>query len=140
MDSIVSSTLKKEFLYSNALSWLSSNFKDSRNAIETKDAESGEIIFKGNLPDKVIVMLKSGKQTLANTRLYFTGKIIIKDEKFRIIFTDLKYSYITDTLYSDLLNRELRKDDKYNEKNLANLESIVKDLSQALNKKADNDF
>ena len=140
LDSIVNSPLKKEFLYSNALSWLSSNFKDSRNVIETKDADSGEIIFKGNLPDKVNVTLKNGKQTLADTRLYFTGKIITKDEKFRIIFSDLKYSYITPNLYTELATREIKKDDIYNEKNLVNLDSMVKDIARALNKKADNDF
>lgn len=146
LDTIVNSDLKKEFLYSNALAWLSSSFKDSRNVVESKDADLGEIIFKGNTSGYVDVEIKKSKKKTVTSpvpvRLSFSGKIIVKDGKYRVIFNNLVYTYITDGLSNDLRpeDKTLIDNDEYNSEALRLLDKLNISLLNSMNKKSDNDF
>ena len=60
----VDSTLKKQTLYSNALSFFAVEFKSANNVIQMKDAETGKVIGKGIVDDREIVVTitcKDGK-------------------------------------------------------------------------------
>ena len=48
----VDSTITKETLYSNALSFFATTFKSAQNVIQMKDPESGKVIGKGILSEK----------------------------------------------------------------------------------------
>lgn len=146
LDTIVESEFKKEFLYSNALGWLSSSFKDSRKVIENKDSDLGEITFKGSTLGYIDVEIKKTKkkstQVPTTVRLHFSGKIIVKDNKFRIIFNNLTYSYISDRLTGNLVpsDKTIIKDDEYNAKAFELLDKLNTSLINSMSKKSDSDF
>lgn len=145
-DTIVESASNKKALYSNALNWLSQNFEDSRYVTESKDFETGEIIFKGTKTDYLEEL---------PLKLSFTAKIIVKDKKYRLIFQDLKYDYfIVETMkmnryllpvnqYNDDYDKTGLKDHaakKYNDKGLSLLKNIADNIIASMNKKSDADF
>lgn len=60
----VDSTLKKEVLYSNALTFFAYEFKSANNVIQMKDVESGKVIGKGiadNREITITISCKDGK-------------------------------------------------------------------------------
>lgn len=131
MDTIVASGLKKEALYSNALAWINSNNKKSKTEIDDEDKTAGEIFFSGTFPDRILLTLKNSREK-TDTCLYFTGKIVIKDESCYITFYDLKFTYVTDSLYLNLSPSNPKKPDPYNSRNFTNLKSMVKDISRSI--------
>lgn len=142
LDTIVNSSLGKEALYSNALGWFNSNFKDSRNVIESKDFEAGEIIFHGQSSKNVPYEYQSGKKiikTVQDVKVYFNGKVIVKDGKYRLIFSDLKHEYIGGFIWK-------MYPESIDEKNITIfetyrlLEELQNSFLRSMDKKPDNDF
>lgn len=143
IDTVMVSNQTKESIFSNSLAWLSNNFKDSRNVIETKDINLGEITFKCFYQEDFLTgVKKNGKDTYLPIKIFYTGKFFIKDKKYRIILTDLRYSYLTDSENNIDLSDDITY--KYNKKqidaSLSFYKIVLKDIVNYLNRKSDNDF
>ncbi|GEM_PF-2830878 len=141
IDTVINADLKKEALYSNSLRWISSNFKDSRNVIESKDVETGEVTFKGHMSGYAEVLVKK-KVTFPPVDLHFTGKVITKDGKYRLIMSDLFFTYITPTLKTGLRpsDKTLIPDDPYNKQALKMLGFLTENLIYSMAQSSDQDF
>jgi hypothetical protein len=98
LDTVASSTLTKQQLYSNALNYISNSSKDIRNVVEMKDVELGEISYKGNTFTNISVSdtTKKGKITshYETIRLMFRCKIYLKDNKFKIVLNSLEKPFM----------------------------------------------
>lgn len=142
LDTIVNTTLSKEALYSNALGWFNSNFRDSRNVVESKDLQTGEILFHGITSKDVPVELKVGKKTYNEYKkvsVHFKGKVIVKDLKYRLIFNDLKHEYISGmiwTMYPESVDE--KSDAAFQTYRL--LEDLQNSFIRSMDKKPDNEF
>lgn len=94
VDTVATSTYKKEQLYSNALGYLTNAAKDSRNLIESKSIELGEIVFSGNIETSVLKSdtTKKGKiETYKkNVKVFFKCNVYVKDQKFKIILSKIE--------------------------------------------------
>ena len=145
LDTVVLSKYSKTQLYSNALNFVSTSFKDSRYVIEAKDSELGEIAFRGNVPKEYIKIIegKRGKKDSIPEvgRLFFKCKIYLKDQKFKIVL------YSLETTMSSLLPdikftvRDTESPDmQYN--NVARISALelIKEMSAFVNRKPENDF
>ena len=141
LDSIVNSNLEKKELYSNALRWISSNFKDSRNVIEMKDESLGEVVFSGRITGNYVGSYeKRNKKVefLAPVTFIFKCKIIVKDKKYRIIFTDLKTE--TTVGLDDVEPQDVSIFKDTNQYALNQLSLLVEDIIKSMSTKSDNDF
>ena len=99
LDTIVNTSLNKAQIYSNAISWINSAFASTKAAIQSKDPEAGEILFKGSFYGSYSQNTgKSGKAKAVpvNASGRFTGKVVAKDGKFRVLLTDLEHSSFRD--------------------------------------------
>lgn len=142
LDTIVSTSLNKEALYSNALGWFNSKFRDSRNVIESKDFETGEILFHGITSKDVPYEYKSGKKTIKtmdNVKVFFNGKVIVKEGKYRLIFSDLKHEYISGMIWTMYPESDNEKS-KAAFETYRLLEDLQKSFIRSMDKKPDNDF
>lgn len=147
IDTVVTSSLSKKQLYSNGISFIAATFPDSRDVIQVKDLELGEILFNGIISKKYLdtVDIKTKLITRELTgNLHFKCKLYLKDGKYKIILYGLETSksnfpeiqYTLDVpKYSGS-----KKEDKYNIVGRELSISFINDLSIALNKKPDNDF
>ncbi|AMR32399.1 hypothetical protein A0256_13685 [Mucilaginibacter sp. PAMC 26640] len=147
LDTVSASNLSKDQLYSNALSFLSNSFKDSRNVIESKDLELGEISFKGNIRGVFTVSdtSKNGKITSHQEPviLFFKSNVYLKNNKFKIVVSSLErtFSAILSTsikLPVDINRIGIQYDEDRVASNLAL--KLIKDFSAFLNNKPENDF
>tara|TARA_B110000003_G_scaffold264999_1_gene290362 strand:+ start:1927 stop:2895 length:969 start_codon:yes stop_codon:yes gene_type:complete len=79
--------VSKKELYSNAKVWVASYFNSATDVIKLDDKENGIIIAKG-----LFSFTYTGIFGIINSsNCYFTLKIQCKEERFRIIWTDLKF-------------------------------------------------
>ncbi|WP_145859073.1 DUF4468 domain-containing protein [Pedobacter suwonensis] len=148
LDTVSVSLNTKQQLYSNVLSYLTKSFKDSRNVLEMKDFELGEVSFNGIVPfvyiDTVAVKTTK-KETIKsaierNSFLSFKCKIYVKEGKFKIVLSRLK----TPSFYfsQDELQSTLRKE-FYKPNNQVAKETalgLIRDIAYRINKKPENDF
>lgn len=145
LDTVVISKYNKTQLYSNALNFVSTSFKDSRYVIENKDSELGEIAIRGNVPKeyiKVIEGKRGNKDSITEvSRLFFKCKIYLKDEKFKIVL------YSLETTMSSLLPdikftvRDTESPDmEYNNVARKSALDLIKEMSAFVNRKPENDF
>lgn len=150
LDTVVISGYSKQQLYSNALNFITSSFKDSRSVVEMKDADLGEIAFKGNVSKAILVSTdtKKGKKTITENYetkldLYFKCKIYCKDQKFKIVLSSLEYPISELAQDIKFTIRMPKSGDPISERNTGASElalSLIKEISSQINKKPENDF
>lgn len=151
LDTVAISSLKKQQLFSNALNYVSKSFKDSRNVLEMKDAELGEVLFNGRISfdfvDTATVTKTVKKQNIQTKEqreissfLVFKCKVYVKDEKFKVVLYGLK----TPMFYfsQEELQSTLREEDYKMYNKTAKLVALdyIKSVSEFLNRKPENDF
>ena len=71
--------LTKEQLYNKTKLWLANTFNDSKSVIEVDDKDAGQIVGKGNFNITYTYLM-----TTVTTTIFFTIKIDIKDDKYRL--------------------------------------------------------
>lgn len=127
IDTVVASSYTKQQLYSNALHYVTSTFSDSRNVIELKDTELGEIALKAFFQKE-------------RTTLYFKCKIYVKDKKFKIVLSALETNHVFEApeIKSTLVANYTKS--KPNSAALALAVDVIKDIAYQLNKKPENEF
>lgn len=148
IDTVVNSKLTKKQLYSNALNYLTKSFKDSRNVVEMKDADLGELAFSGNVPfyySDTTVTNRKKKGALTEVKqvssfLVFKCKVYVKDERFKIVLSHLK----TPAFYfeQDKLQLTLRNE-YYKANNQSARETalaLIKHIASFLNRTPENEF
>lgn len=80
---------EKNHIYDSVRMWIAENFKSAKKVIEYEDKNTGTIIGNGN-----IQYLCQGIDCMAvdnKWRVFFTIRVDVKNNKFRITFTNLKY-------------------------------------------------
>ncbi|QNK63962.1 DUF4468 domain-containing protein [Pedobacter sp. PAMC26386] len=130
LDTVVVSTLTKPQLYSNALNYLTTSFKDSRSVVEMKDLELGEIAFSGTIVEETV-------------NLYFKCKVYAKDKKFKVVLSSLQYGKPIAGL--ELSNDQLRTANKtfdpvLNKTARQMAINLITDIAERVNRKPENDF
>ena len=141
--------VSKQSLYQRARSWTNDVFKNSKNVIQIDDKETGEIAGKA-IFDATISWNVLGKRT-TETTVNFKFQIIVKEGKYKYIFTD----FTENNYYGYLLTSA--KDNPYKTKGVGkkNLDMIwvslkesteykisglVSSLKNATRKKSEADF
>ena len=79
-------SMNKLTLYQRARAWTNDVFKSSKNVIQIDDKETGEIAGKA-IFDATISWNALGKRT-ATTTVNFKFQILVKDGRYKYIFTD----------------------------------------------------
>jgi hypothetical protein len=80
----------KEKLFSKIKDWAVDAYKSEKTTLQAEDKEAGYIAYKGYIPVNSYYTggLLKGKPYIIN--VYHTLKFYIKDEKVKIVFTDLE--------------------------------------------------
>ncbi|MGG5507918.1 MULTISPECIES: hypothetical protein [unclassified Myroides] len=142
MDTIVNTTLNQEALYSNAIKWIVSKNRDANTEILSKNEDLGEILFKASSQSYVVGERKRGRKTEKTYDLvtfYFNGKVIVKEGKYRLIFSDLEKQFLVDVripLVPTMITEEMPDAVivfKY-------LTMYQNSFIRSMNQKSDNDF
>ncbi len=79
-------SVNKQALYQRARAWANDIFRSSKNVLQIDDKENGEIAGNAKL-DATITWNALGKRT-AITSVNFKFQIIVKDGKYKYVFTD----------------------------------------------------
>lgn len=146
IDTVVVSALTKAQLYSNALAYVANSFNDSRAVIEQKDADLGELVFKGNVAIGYIDTLIEQKKKRADTtlvplksNLFFKAHIYVKEQKFKVVLSALEVPF--SPLIPSIKMTVRLKDGKPadTEARKAAL-SLIAGIADAMNRKPANDF
>ena len=146
LDTVVQSNYSKSQLYSNAVSYIANSFKDSRAVVESKDAESGEIIFNGHCAKMFDVTTtdKKGKvkTNQAQATLFFKCKLYLKDNKFKAVLLSLEYPFggYADTGVNYPLTLPVSNEYSYITGARELAYSLIKDIAAKINSKPENDF
>ncbi|QTE35990.1 hypothetical protein J3L18_23030 [Mucilaginibacter gossypii] len=145
IDTVVQSQYSKSQLYSNGIAYIANTFKDSKFVYDSKDSDSGEILFHGNIFKDTITSYvdKKGKTSYREVtfRLFFKCKFYFKDNRFKIILSSLEYPF--SELFDLHQNIPLQPDGENRINNVVAKSlalGLIKDMSTKLNKKPDNDF
>lgn len=77
----------KDILFSKALEWIATNFKDANTVIKLQDKEAGKIIVKGLSEEKTVTRV-FGKNIDAPYYQNFSLNFSVKDNRYRVIITD----------------------------------------------------
>ena len=80
--------LSKDELYSNAKVWIASNFNSATDVIKLDDKENGIVIVKGLFNFSTIGIFGLPD----DNNCFFTLKIYCKEGRFRVIWTDFKFT------------------------------------------------
>lgn len=146
IDTVITSKLSKSQLYSNALNYISSSFKDSRNVLEMKDMELGEVHFLGSYSTIIVdsikhMVKKKPYYTYQNNelKLKFKCKIYVKDEKAKVVLSSLLYDYYIDQNTSIRMGKKL-EGWRGNEVAVSLAVELLSRISNSINKKPDNEF
>lgn len=76
-------SLSKSELYTKTLEWFAYKFTSSKDVIQLKDDIKKKVIGKGNFRIKYYTR---------DPNIYFTISVFLKDNRYKIVVTDLKYS------------------------------------------------
>lgn len=156
LDTVSTSDLSKEQLFSNAVGFVSDRFKNSQNAIEQNDLEQGELFFIGNISQSFENIIegkvnKKGKKTEDSAyrdgvTLHFKCRVYLKDNKYKVVLSNLEIPF------SEVLNIGVRVPLSYPGVDEASstgkgklvaieiAERFIKDISKSLNKIPENVF
>ena len=141
--------ISKQSLYQRARSWANDVFKSSKNVIQIDDKETGEIAGKA-IFNATISWNALGKRT-AETPVNFKFQIIVKEGKYKYIFTDFNetayYGYLLtsakDNPYKtkgvgkknmDMIWVSLQESTEYK------IGSLVSSLKKAMQEKGETEF
>ena len=141
IDSVGATFLSKKELFSNSVNYVSTVFRDSRNVIEMKDLELGEVLFTGTI-DKPF---KEPDGRILAGILNFKCKIYLKDGKYKVVLYGLEWAKSTFPTYSYQINIpyifDIREKEEPANKAARELAyNLIKDISAAITKKPANDF
>jgi len=132
----------KDQLYESSKVWIAKSFKSANNVIQYTDKESGNIVGKGNFPypcDGFMDCNAFGKDVIN-----FTIKIDTKDNKVRIIFSDINRLALTPIkgAISPTLGREFAiTQDKQQQKVKAKFDFVIQQYKADIaNTAANNDW
>ncbi|WGQ12970.1 hypothetical protein [Sphingobacterium faecium] len=155
IDTIVNSENTKLGLFSNAVGFVSTYFKDTKATIDMKDLELGEFVFSGYLTGNYIkeyegTVDKKGRKEADYTRTLplkvgFTCHLYLKDKKFKVVLKQLDrvnsllYSLGTGDLYpfEEWILESDNEDDVYS---LGLVVNFIKTVSKSLNEIPENEF
>ncbi|MCD4768675.1 MAG: DUF4468 domain-containing protein [Bacteroidales bacterium] len=126
-----SDSLNKDEIYLKTLEWFALSFSSSNDVIQLKDKDAGKVIGKGNF------MMNYYSR---NPTIFFTITIMIKDGRYKIVITDLKYLDIQ----GDEFNLESFPKSWAGKKKLystldMNVKSILNDYKSHINNLVDED-
>lgn len=93
----------KEQIFNGAKIWISENFRSAKAVLEYENKEAGTIIGNGNIPFPC-----QGFQCIGTGgwKVSFTMRADIKDQKFRLTFTNLRVFGTDRGLYDGPIGRE----------------------------------
>ena len=74
-------SVSKEILYKRGLLWIANAFKDSKEVIQLKDENSGQIISKGTFK-------YNGKDDFYRGFIEFKLELYFKDGRYKYVITD----------------------------------------------------
>ena len=144
VDTIAESKFTKQQLYSNAMAFLTNNFKDIRSVVESKDLDLGEISFKGSAITSVMKSdtTKKGKISTSKWKIpvYFKCKIYVKDQKFKIVLNSLDVGMMVGLSGAPL---DPYSTGVFSQENIAASEAVldlIKNIAVSINKKSESDF
>lgn len=146
LDTVADSKLTKQQLYSNALNYVSKSFSDSRAVIEMKDADLGEISFKGLVPAPYVDTLRTEKRkkVIENVitdeiDLHFKCKIYVKDQKYKVVLSSLEAPM--NSLFADIpMTLSMENDRPANEAAKEAAMNLILSISEFLNRTPENEF
>lgn len=141
--------INQQSLYQRARLWANDVFKNSKNVIQIDDKETGEIAGKATF-DALFSWNALGKRT-ATTTVNFKFQIIVKDGKYKYIFTDLTengyYGYLLTSAKenpykikgvsknnADMIWTSLKESSEYK------MIELVSSLKDAMQKKSEAEF
>lgn len=102
-EEVVEVTASKNNLYSNAKMWFVDTFKSADDVIQMDDKELGVIIGKG-FSDIYVDTKILGDISKTKTRAYYTIKVQLKENKYKVDIYDIYYySYPTTGYYNSVL-------------------------------------
>ncbi|MHC5353107.1 DUF4468 domain-containing protein [Myroides sp. LJL115] len=142
LDTIVNTIQDKQILYSNALDWVASKNRDANTEILSKDESRGEILFSAK-SESYVVVEEIRKKKIYNRHevvaVYFIGKIIVKDGKYRLIFSDLEKSFLT-SIRIPLVPSMLDNVDSGSIEAFNDLKMYQESFIKSMHKQSDSDF
>jgi hypothetical protein len=137
-DVIFESTKNKDLLYTNAKMFIAENFKSANDVIQLDDKENGVILVKGVVSENIVVSVQSLTYYFS-----FTMKIMIKDNKYRMVIDNIEnttapYNYNTVLInnFRGTMTEGIFKS-KYEELMLklsTSIDNIVKAFESSMNK------
>jgi len=83
----------KEQIFSSTKIWIAENFRSSKSVLEYENKDSGTIIGNGIIPYPCSGL---GCMVQGDWKVPFTMRVDIKDQKFRLTFTNLRLSWPAD--------------------------------------------
>lgn len=123
---LIDSIAKDKFqLYDQMKIWIASNFKSSKNVIQSEDREAGFIICKGNIDYQLQYEIvdeagkRGNKKATSSSQIVkgncdFTLKFYCRDQKIKLVVSDVYLPF--DEYYGTILGKtekELSWDKKY---------------------------
>ncbi len=92
VDSVfVAEGMTKDSIYDGAKAWMAEKFKSSKTGIETEELGGGRGDGKGSMRYPPYAGL--GHLVKANWKVLFTMRVDVRDEKFRLTFSDLQLAW-----------------------------------------------
>ena len=142
-------SMNKLTLYQRARAWTNDAFKSSKNVIQIDDKETGEIAGKA-IYDATISWNALGKRT-ATTTVNFKFQILVKDGRYKYIFTDFTeegyYGYLlTSAKENPNTTKSVSKKnldmiwDSLKESTEYKMTGLINSLKKAMQSKSDTDF
>ncbi len=100
-------SLSKDKIFAKVKDWAVNSYKSQKATLEAEDKEAGYIAYKGYL--SIILEYQAGlfKGKPFSVEVYHTLKFYIKDEKVKMVFTDLE------TVSNDAASNYLNDNTKY---------------------------
>ena len=74
--------MNKDLIYDKIMKYIANNFKSAKSVIDYQDKQAGSIVAKGILPEVDYGGLVNGK-------LGFTLNVTVKDNKFKLFYSNL---------------------------------------------------
>jgi hypothetical protein len=166
-ETVVEQPGSKDQLYTKAKLWIADNFKSANNVIQADDKKEGFIVVKAFFPYTYehFFSTKDKKKTEVSSYplkrdAYFTIKFFLKDNKYKVIITDIELEHTIDVIVISkytwsiahllaMKNANLNEEesrvwqlDQLSEKRLLNLNFLntIASIKSYMAKKAESDF
>lgn len=97
---VVTCSLSKQALYTNAKAWVTDMFKNPKAAIQLESEASGKIVVNGNYDKFTIKSVEDDYSGFEYERVYFTITIDCKDNKYRYRINNIDLKSVNYSTYS----------------------------------------